>query len=112
MNGPSLRSTIGWAQRNGLLFALILMVGFFATQSSRYLTPANLHVVLLQVAVTGIIAVPGAMLLTSGYVDLAVGSVAVLAAIVFGELATAGWPTLPAVAAALATGLAWGLATG
>ena len=54
------REIVGWAQRNGLFFALVVIVIFFATRSDRYLTLTNLHVVLLQVAVVGIIAVPGA----------------------------------------------------
>ena len=101
-----------WAQRNGLFFALIIIVAFFATQSDRYLTRTNLHIVLLQVAVVGIIAVPGAMLLMAGYVDLAIGSIAVLGGVVFGELAESGWSAAPAAVVALVVGLGWGLATG
>lgn len=112
MNARDVRSIAGWAQRNGLLFALLILVAFFSTQSDRYLTRTNLHVVLLQVAVVAIIAVPGAMLLVAGYVDLAVGSVAVLASIILGELVTAGWSTLAATFAALLVGVAWGIATG
>ena len=52
------------------------------------------------------------MLLMAGYVDLAVGSVAVLGGVVFGELMTAGWNVVAAFLVALATGLGWGLATG
>ncbi|MBA3414260.1 MAG: ABC transporter permease [Chloroflexia bacterium] len=106
------RSVVDWAQRNGLFFALIVLVAFFATRSGRFLTPDNLHVVLLQVAIVGVIAVPGAMLLMAGFVDLAVGSVAVLGSIVAGELISLGWAALPAAAVALLTGLLWGLATG
>jgi ribose transport system permease protein len=107
-----LRGIVGWAQRNGLFFALLIIVVFFATRSDRFLTLTNLHVVLLQVAVVGIIAVPGAMLLTAGYVDLAIGSIAVLGSVVFGELMNAGWSAAPASLIALLVGLAWGLATG
>jgi ribose transport system permease protein len=112
MSSERVRGIVGWAQRNGLLFALILLVIFFATQSPRYLTTSNLHVVLLQVAVVGIVAVPGAMLIMAGYVDLAIGSIAVLASVVLGELMAIGWGALPAAIAALAAGLGWGLATG
>jgi ribose transport system permease protein len=107
-----LRAAIGWAQRNGLFFALILIVAFFATRSDRYLTGTNLHIVLLQVAVVGIIAVPGAMLLMAGYVDLAVGSIAVLASVVFGELASVGWNPALAALVAVPVGLGGGLAAG
>jgi ribose transport system permease protein len=112
VSGQRLRAIVGWAQRNGLFFALLIIVVYFATQSSRYLTLNNLHVVLLQVAVVGIIAVPGAMLIMAGYVDLAIGSIAVLASIVFGELMTLGWNVGAAFVVALASGLGWGLATG
>ena len=97
--GRRLRSIVGWAQRNGLFFALVLLVAFFATRSERYLTTTNLHIVFLQVAVVGIIAVPGAMLIMAGYVDLAIGSIAVLAGVVLGELVTIGWSALPAAVA-------------
>ena len=107
-----LRSLVGWTQRNGLFFALVLLVAFFATRSDRYLTTTNFHIVFLQVAVVGIIAVPGAMLIMAGYVDLAIGSIAVLAGVVLGELVTVGWGALPAAIVALLVGLGWGLATG
>jgi ribose transport system permease protein len=52
------------------------------------------------------------MLIMAGYVDLAIGSISVLAGVVLGELITLGWSALPASIAALLVGLAWGLATG
>lgn len=110
--GQRLREGVNWAQRNGLFFALILLVAFFATRSDRYLTTQNLHIIFLQVAVVGIIAISGAMLIMAGYVDLAIGSIAVLASVVLGELVTAGWNPLAASLVALLVGLVWGLATG
>jgi ribose transport system permease protein len=80
-----MRRWIGWAQRNGLFFGLVAMVLAFSVANSHFPTSANFDVILEQVAVTGLIAVPGAMLLLSGYVDLSVGSVAVLTAVAFGE---------------------------
>jgi ribose transport system permease protein len=103
---------IGWAQRNGLFFALVILVVVFSLLSPRFFTASNLTTILLNVAVVGIIAVPGAMLILSGYVDLAVGSIAVLVSIVFGELMHAGASAPVAFVAALATGTAWGLASG
>jgi ribose transport system permease protein len=112
MTNSSTRALVDWAQRNGLFFALILLVIFFATRSERYLTVANLHLILLQVAIVGIIAVPGAMLLMSGYVDLAIGSIAILASTVFGELVMLSVSPVVAFITALGVGLGWGLATG
>jgi len=69
---------LAWAQRNGLFFALAAMIAFFALASERFFTSQNASVILLQVAVVGIVAVPGAMLVLAGFVDLSVGAVAVL----------------------------------
>ena len=82
---------LAWSQRNGLFFALVIMTVFFSLYSERFLTPQNISVILQQVAVVGIIAVPGAMLVLAGYVDLSVGSIAVFAATIFGKSMEAGW---------------------
>jgi ribose/xylose/arabinose/galactoside ABC-type transport system permease subunit len=103
---------ITWAQRNGLFFALVILVIYFSTASSHFLTPSNSSVVLLQVSTVGIMAVPGAMLILSGYVDLSVGSVSGLAAVVFGALFQHHVPELLAFFLALGVGLGWGLMNG
>lgn len=106
-------SFIGAYQSGGLLAALILLGAFFTSSSSHFLTTNNLKVVLLQVAVVGIIAIPGAMLLLSGVLDLSVGSVAVLAAALFGEMVKIHHsPVGVAVVVALAVGAAWGSLNG
>jgi ribose transport system permease protein len=105
------RAVLEWSKRNGLFFALVLLVVIFSLVSPRFLTSANVKVILLQVAVIGIVAVPGAMLILSGYVDLSVGSVAVLVSITFGILAKdvgTGW----AFAFGIAIGIAWGAVQG
>jgi ribose transport system permease protein len=113
LSGRRVLSLIGAYQSGGLLVALIALGAFFTSTSSHFLTGSNLKVVLLQVAVVGIIAIPGAMLLLSGYLDLSVGSVAVLAAAVFGELAKVQHVSIGlAVVAALVTGAAWGTLNG
>jgi ribose transport system permease protein len=99
---------LGWAQQNGMFFALLLLCVFFALRSDNFLTITNLSVIAGQAATVGIIAVPGAMLVLSGYVDLSVGSLMVLAAAVFGQVFEAGTGTPGAVLAALAAGAAWG----
>jgi ribose transport system permease protein len=57
-----------------LFVVLIVLVVFFSLRSEFFLRPANLLNVLTAIAVTGIIAVPGTMLLIAGQVDLSVGS--------------------------------------
>jgi ribose transport system permease protein len=104
--------TLGWAQRNGLFFALLILIAYFTTKNPRFLSPNNISTVFLQVAIAGLIAIPGAMLVLAGYVDLSVGSVMVLAAVVFGLLAQAGIPLVLCVLAALGAGFCWGLLNG
>ncbi len=107
------RPFINWSQRNGLFFAYLGLVLFFALSSGRFLTTSNVQVILVQISVFGIIAVPGAMLILSGYIDLSIGSLAVFVSIVFGELVvTRGMSTVWATVVVLLIGLSWGLSQG
>jgi ribose transport system permease protein len=106
------RGVFEWAQRNGLFFALLLLCVIFTLASDRFLTRSNLTVILLQVAVVGIIAIPGAMLVLTGHVDLAVGSLMVMTSIIFGELMSQGAPLGVAIAISLVIVLVWGIVTG
>ncbi len=103
---------INWAQRNGLFFGVIVLVVVFQALNSRFLSFNNVAVILLQVSIVGIVAVPGAMLVMSAYVDLSVGSVAMLTAIVFGEFKSGGMSVWLAFACALAVAGAFGLLNG
>lgn len=104
---------LGQAQGGGLFLALFGLCCYFTVASPAFLTRSNLTVVLLQIAILGMVAVPGAMLLVSGGLDLSVGSVAGLSAASFGEFdqifhLPLGWSIL----LALAVGGTWGLCNG
>jgi ribose transport system permease protein len=104
---------LGAAQGGGLWVALILMSLYFSWTTGSFFTQSNLLVVLEQVSVLGMVAVPGAMLLVSGNLDLSVGSVAGLAAAMFGEFDKVfGWPILLSFVGALLVGAAWGTMNG
>jgi len=104
---------LGSAQGGGLFVALVLLSLYFSAATGSFFTQSNLLVVLEQVSVLGMVAVPGAMLLVSGNLDLSVGSVAGLSAAVFGEFAKVfGWPVLAAAIGAVAVGAAWGAMNG
>src|SRR5439155_5330051 len=103
---------LAWAQRNGLFFALAAMIAFFSLASERFFTSQNASVILLQVAVVGIVAVPGAMLVLAGFVDLSVGAVAVLSSVIFGQAMQAELGLAPSLIFGLATGSAWGVLNG
>jgi ribose transport system permease protein len=57
-----------------LLVVLVALIAFFWLKSPYFMTQNNLLNVLTAIAVTGIIAIPGTMLLIAGQVDLSVGS--------------------------------------
>ena len=71
----NLRPVLEWMQKRGLFFALLILVVFFWATSDRFMTASNISVILQQVAVNGLVAIPGAMLILSGYVDLSIGSI-------------------------------------
>src|SRR5438105_3506672 len=106
------QAVISWAQRNGLFFALVILSIYFSTVSHHFLAASSISVVLLQVSVVGIMAIPGAMLVLSGYVDLSVGSVSGLTAVVFAWLFQVHTPELLALFLALAAGTGWGVMNG
>lgn len=100
-------------QAAGIVIALALLCLLFALSTPAFLTSGNIKVIALQVSVIGIIAVPGAMLILSGYVDLSVGSVMVLTAAIFGEVASSRPDSLwLAIAAALGVAVACGIVNG
>jgi ribose/xylose/arabinose/galactoside ABC-type transport system permease subunit/ABC-type branched-subunit amino acid transport system ATPase component len=101
------------AQGGGLFVALVLLSLYFSLATGSFFTRSNILVVLEQISVLGIVAVPGAMLLVSGNLDLSVGSVGGLAAACFGEFDKIfGWPVWLAALGALAVGAAWGTMNG
>jgi ribose transport system permease protein len=111
----SRRATAGvlsWIQHNGLFVAFALCFIGFSVLNSRFLTIPNLTVILLTVSLIAIMAVPMAMIVTAGYVDLSVGSMAVLAATVYGEAANLGVPMVGGLMAAFFVAVLWGLLQG
>lgn len=72
--------------RNAVVLALLLEVLVFAVLTDRFLTVANFRVVLIQSAVIAILAIPTALLLMSGYLDLSMGSVAGASGVMLGML--------------------------
>src|SRR6202008_1147811 len=104
---------LGSAQGGGVVGALGPLSLYFSELDGSFFTRSNILVVLEQLSVLGMVAVPGAMLLVSGNLDLSVGSVAGLAAAMFGEFDKIfHWPLLLAFIGALAVGAAWGTMNG
>ena len=98
--------------QNGILFALLGIIVFFSIANPRFFSLQNAQTVLLQVADLGLIAIPLALIVMSGSVDLSVGSIAsvsgVTAAMVM--VATGNWPL--GILAGLAVGAVAGALNG
>lgn len=96
-----------------LIFALIALAGFYASQSSIFLSFSNVVTLANNAAALGIIVVPFAMLVISGNVDFSVGSTAGLAATVTAISVTQwGVPEGLGLLLALLVGLVVGIING
>ncbi|MFF5209343.1 ABC transporter permease [Streptosporangium sp. NPDC000396] len=99
-----------WLAENGALVALIVLVVALSLLSGDFLTVTNLLNVGVQAAVTAILAFGVTFVIITGGIDLSVGSVAALSAIVLAWTASAaGMPWPLATVIALGVGLACGL---
>lgn len=105
-----------WARDHAALVALglVLLVisGFTATQSEVFLTLGNLRNILLQVSVLAIVASAMTLLMVSGGIDLSVGALMSLAAIVAALLMEQGVPVPVAMVLAIAVGAGIGACNG
>ncbi len=106
----------GWQRvRTGELGGLPVVVGlvviwtYFQTQQSAFLSAGNLSNLVLQIAVTGTIAIGIVFVLLLGEIDLSVGSLAGLCSAVIGvTVVNHGWPWWVAIAFMLVIGSAIG----
>ncbi|MDP9846448.1 ribose transport system permease protein [Streptosporangium lutulentum] len=99
-----------WLAGNGALVALVVLAVAMSLLSGDFLTVTNLLNVGVQAAVTAVLAFGVTFVIITGGIDLSVGSVAALSAIVLAWTTTsAGLPWPLAILIALAVGLACGL---
>lgn len=94
-----------------LLLVLVALIIFFWVKSPYFMTSDNIVNVLTAIAVTGIIAIPGTMLLIAGQVDLSVGSGAAFCGVVMATIAQSQ-PIIVGVLAAVGFGILIGLVNG
>ncbi|WP_409351019.1 ABC transporter permease subunit, partial [Streptomyces scabiei] len=85
--GPRALAAHGLAtlRRHPLIVVLALLVLVFQLSTGSFLDPGNLRGIATDAAALAIVAVPLALLVISGYLDLSVGSTLALGAL------TAGW---------------------
>lgn len=96
----------------GTLLGLILISLVFAVQSDVFLTEPNLINILQQSAINACIALGMTLVIISGGIDLSVGPVAALSAVLGAAMLVAGVPVPLAIAGALATGVVCGFVNG
>lgn len=93
---------------------LVLVSVLFQSLNSHFLTSGNLVNLLVQAAVFSLLAMGEVFALLLGEIDLSIGFVAGLSAVVMAELArpTVGWPWWAAIGAALVVSAVIGLVQG
>ncbi|MEH0416480.1 ABC transporter permease [Streptomyces sp. B21-083] len=103
---------LGTVRRHPLILVLAVMVLVFQVSTGSFLDPANLRGIATDAATLAIVAVPLALLVISGYLDLSVGSTLALGGLVAGRLAGQGQSPVVAVLGGLAAGAAVGAVNG
>ena len=74
------------AEAYGTLVVAILVFAFCALSTEVFLAPSNLRNILMQVSIVGVAAIGGTVVLLAGAIDLSVGGVVLLGAVVIGDL--------------------------
>ncbi len=102
---------ISWRDM-GTVIGLLLMVIVFASMTDVFLTQRNLVNILQQSSINGCIALGMTLVIISGGIDLSVGPVAALAAVLSATMLMAGYPVPVVILSALAIGLVCGMING
>jgi ribose transport system permease protein len=100
------------AAANALLLGVIALIVVFSNLNSAFLTVDNFRNIFLQASYLSVVAVPMALLLISGRVDLSVGSTLALGAVISGMLINHGVPFIPSVLAGVGAGTVVGIING
>ena len=104
-----------WLQTFGPFFALLLVIAVFAAISgepARFLSLANLRIVLAQTVIVAIGAVGMTIIIVSGGIDLSPGSTIALTGVICAVALRSGWPPAAALLAGVAVGGIVGLLNG
>ncbi len=96
----------------GVLVPLLLLAAIFFAVDPSFLSPRSMSVMLCAIAFVGIIAIAQTWLMIAGEIDLSVGSVAGLAAVLSALAMKAGLPLGVGLVLGLATGALAGLVNG
>ncbi len=102
-----------WAETFGILVVALLVLIAFAATSELFLHPVNLRNILIQISVVSVAAIGATVVLLAGSIDLSVGGVVLLGAVVIGDLAERRGIPLPlAIGGGLAATTLVGIVSG
>jgi ribose transport system permease protein len=99
-------------RQTGLIVAIVLLTVLFSTQTSAFLTPENLMNVLLQGAVTAILAIGQMYVIVTSGIDLSIGATLALGAMISTVLLTNGVPIPVAMLVGILVGATAGAVNG
>ena len=101
-----------FVKRFGLLLVYLMLIVGLSLLSDRFLTSSNQINILRQATINGIVAVGMTLVILTAGIDLSVGSVLALSAVIGADLLKRGIPVPVAVLAALGVGALAGLVNG
>lgn len=109
---PTLLARLLGARESGVLAAFLLLLVVGAVFADGFTNTSNLFNITQQVAQLGIMAVGMTFVILQGEIDLSVGSIYALGAVVCGMVLTAGLPIMVGILAGVAVGVLCGLLNG
>jgi ribose transport system permease protein len=99
-------------REGGLVVAIVLTGTIFALINSTFVDVENLTNIASQISFIGVLAVSMTFVIITGEIDLSVGSMVAVAAVVFGTLLTAGVPMWASIILTLLAGCGMGAVNG
>ncbi len=96
----------------GVYLTLIILIVIFSLLSNNFLTTGNMLNLLRQIAINGLIAIGMTMVITTGGIDLSVGSILGLTAMISAFLMTSGVPPIISIVTCLMLGALLGFING
>lgn len=99
-------------QQWGIIFVLIVLIIIMGIISPVFLSGRNIRNILQQVSTIGILAMGSTVVMISGGIDLSIGSIVSVAAVVMGTMIKANYPPELAIVVGLLIGSGIGLING
>ncbi|MDR2478277.1 MAG: ABC transporter permease [Treponema sp.] len=106
------KQVLNLLQKFGLLAVILLLVLIMSLVKPVFLTSGNIINVLRQVSINGILAIGITFVIMTGGIDLSIGSIVAVTAVIVGSLLEKGHGPLEAISLGMAAALTFGLFNG